>query len=208
MCTAMRPSSEVPSSHAPRPDGEEQPEAAPDVDVSREFSALVRSEFEWVWRLLRRVGLSSADADDATQQVFLVASRRTAEVLGGRARPFLYGTAIRVAANARRALRRRREVPSESPAPCNQSGPGPSMDELLEQRRARALLDELLGRMPPELRRVLVLSEIEQCTALQIAELEALPAGTVASRLRRARALFYELLEREQHRNPFAGYGR
>jgi RNA polymerase sigma-70 factor, ECF subfamily len=208
MCTAMRPSSEVPNPHTPRPSGEERPQNTPDVETSREFSALVRAEFEWVWRLLRRVGLSSADADDATQQVFLVASRRTEEVLGGRARPFLYGTAIRVAANARRTLRRRREVPSEAPAPCNTSGPGPSLDDLLEQRRARILLDELLGRMPPELRRVLVLSEIEQCTAQQIAQLEALPPGTVASRLRRARAAFNDLLEREQHRNPFAGCAR
>jgi RNA polymerase sigma-70 factor, ECF subfamily len=208
MCTAMRPSSEVPSPHSPRHAGEEQPAATPDIDVSRKFSALVRSEFEWIWRLLRRVGLSSADADDATQQVFLVASRRTEEVLGDRGRPFLYGTAIRVAANARRTLRRRREVPSEAPTPYNQSGPGPSPDDLLDQRRARVLLDELLGRMPSELRRVLVLSEIEQCTAQQIAELEELPPGTVASRLRRARVAFHDLLEREQHRNPFGGSNR
>ena len=205
MCRPMRPSSEVPGPHSPRLDGEERAGAAADVDISQKFSALVRAEFEWVWRVLRRVGLSSADADDATQQVFLVASRRTDEVLGGRARPFLYGTAIRVAANARRALRRRREVPSEAP-PVPQ-GSGPSLDELLEQRRARVLLDELLAQLPPELRRVLVLAEIEQCTAQQIAELELLPPGTVASRLRRARAAFYDLLEREQHRNPFAGYG-
>lgn len=206
MCTPMRPSSEVQSPHSLRLDREEPGGAAADVDISRKFSALVRSEFEWVWRLLRRVGLSSADADDATQQVFLVASRRTEEVLGGRPRPFLYGTAIRVAANARRALRRRREVPSEAPPVPQVSGP--SLDELLEQRRARVLLDELLAQLPPELRRVLVLAEIEQCTAQQIAELELLPPGTVASRLRRARAAFYDLLEREQHRNPFAGCGR
>jgi DNA-directed RNA polymerase specialized sigma24 family protein len=45
--------------------------------------------------------------------------------------------------------------------------------------------------------------EIEQLTALQIAELEGVPTGTVASRLRRARAAFYRLLGEQQHRNPF-----
>jgi RNA polymerase sigma-70 factor (ECF subfamily) len=52
--------------------------------------------------------------------------------------------------------------------------------------------------MSPDLRRVLVLAEIEQLSNQQIAELEAMPKGTVASRLRRARAEFYALLEREQ----------
>lgn len=167
-------------------------------DQKSRFSAFMRAEFEWVWRVLRRVGLSPADADDATQQVFLVASRRGAEV---QTRPFLYATAIRVAANARRAMRRRREVPTEGLASV--SGHDPPAEDLVEQRRARALLDELLAQLPPELCRVLVLAEIEQLTAQQIAELESLPAGTVASRLRRARATFYALLERTQLGHPF-----
>jgi RNA polymerase sigma-70 factor (ECF subfamily) len=50
---------------------------------------------------------------------------------------------------------------------------------------------------------VLVLAEIEELTAQQIAELEAIPAGTVASRLRRARAAFHLLVEQEQQRDPF-----
>lgn len=167
-------------------------------DAKSRFSVFVRAEFEWVWRVLRRVGLSAADADDATQQVFLVAARRGAEV---QTRPFLYATAIRIAANARRAMRRRREVPSEGLASL--SGQEPPAEDLLEQRRARALLDELLAQLPSDLRRVLVLAEIEQLTAQQIAELESLPAGTVASRLRRARASFYALLEQTQLQHRF-----
>jgi RNA polymerase sigma-70 factor (ECF subfamily) len=195
----MRSVSELPSHELRTAD---EPAAPASVDVqSRNFAALVRAEFEWVWRLLRRVGLSPADADDATQQVFLVAARRRADVEGGRARAFLYGTAIRIAANARRTQRRRREIPSEIAQQA--SGREPALDELVEQRRARQLLDELLCKLPGDLRRVLILAEIEQLTAQQIAELEAVPAGTVASRLRRARATFYELLAQEQHRNPF-----
>jgi RNA polymerase sigma-70 factor, ECF subfamily len=169
----------------------------------RNFAELVRRELDWVWRLLRRIGLSAADADDATQQVFVVAARRSELVQGERARPFLYGTALRVAANLRRGLRRRRDTPGELAVAAAASET--QLDELLEQHRARLLLDELLGKLPPELRRVLVLAEIEQLSARQIADLEVLPPGTVASRLRRARALFIELLAKEQHRNPFHG---
>jgi RNA polymerase sigma-70 factor (ECF subfamily) len=193
----MRSLSELPSPERIRSEDEPAEAVAPD-DCGRNFSTFVREELEWVWRLLRRFGLSPADADDATQQVFLVASRRSAEVQNSRGRPFLYGTALRIAANARRTLRRRRDAPSDAiySATANE----PPLDELLEQRRARQLLDELLGKLPGELRRVLVLAEIEELTAQQIGELEALPAGTVASRLRRARAAFHDLVEQEQQR--------
>ena len=44
--------------------------------------------------------------------------------------------------------------------------------------------------MPMELRAVFVLSELEELTMAQIAEMMSTPPGTVASRLRRARAAF------------------
>jgi RNA polymerase sigma-70 factor (ECF subfamily) len=57
--------------------------------------------------------------------------------------------------------------------------------------------------LPDELRRVLVLVEIEQLEVAQVAAVEGIPIGTAASRLRRARQLFREALERVPQRNPF-----
>jgi RNA polymerase sigma-70 factor (ECF subfamily) len=74
--------------------------------------------------------------------------------------------------------------------------------------RAWALLDELLAELPEELARVLALAEIEQVEVPEIAALEKIPVGTAASRLRRARALFRELLAGVQHRNPFGSEER
>jgi RNA polymerase sigma-70 factor (ECF subfamily) len=167
----------------------------PDVPL-RDFTALVRSEIDFVWRQLRRLGLSSADADDATQQVFMVASRRRDELVVGKERSFLYGTALRVAANQRRSVSRRREVPTELHTDPRVETTLP--DELLERQRARERLDALLAQLPEELARVLVLAEVERLTTAAIAELEGIPAGTAASRLRRARARFRELLEHEE----------
>jgi len=193
-----RPHSEAVVTRAAEPAAvQPRPAALPD-DSSRDFTALVRAEIDFVWRQLRRLGLSRADADDATQQVFLVASRRRGELVAGKERSFLYGTAVRVAANARRALRRH-EVAEEQRAEPPPEAPAPSEllpDALLERSRARALLDGLLRELPPELARVLVLAEVEQLTTAAIAELEGIPAGTAASRLRRARAAFRDLLER------------
>ena len=69
------------------------------------------------------------------------------------------------------------------------------------------MLDELLEQLPDELRRVLVLAEIEECTVPEIAELEGIAVGTAASRLRRARGLFREIAARVQHRNPLGDRG-
>jgi RNA polymerase sigma-70 factor (ECF subfamily) len=168
-----------------------------------EYTTLVREHLDFIWRLLRRFGLSPADADDAAQQVFLLAEGRLERIVPGKERSFLYGVAVRVAANARRASRNRREVPDgELPPPAAKDAPP---DRLLELERARLLLDEILSRLPDDLRRVLVLAEVEEETLASIADLEAIPPGTAASRLRRARALFRELLAAEEHRNPFGG---
>lgn len=175
------------------------------------FTELVEGHIDFVWRLLRRLGLSEADAEDATQQVLLVAADKLDQITASKARTFLYGVALRIASNARRGERRRRRATESSRelealrTPPDRAVPWP--DDLAELARAHALLDELLEEMPDELRRVLVLAEIEQCTMPEIAELEGIPVGTATSRLRRARALFGELSARVQHKNPLGAGG-
>jgi RNA polymerase sigma-70 factor (ECF subfamily) len=67
------------------------------------------------------------------------------------------------------------------------------------------LLDALLAKLPDKLRRALVLAEIEGLEVAEIAELERIPVGTAASRLRRARERFRSALAKEHSRNPFGG---
>src|SRR5690349_17768097 len=74
------------------------------------LSALVGEHSAFVWRSLLRLGVPRADAEDAVQQVFLVASRRLDDIEPGRERAFLFSTALRIAARARRTQQRRREV--------------------------------------------------------------------------------------------------
>jgi RNA polymerase sigma-70 factor, ECF subfamily len=168
-----------------------------------DFDDLVAQHLDFVWRLLRRFGASPPDADDLAQQVFMIAARKWHELPRGKERAFLYGTARRVAANARRDQRRRPELSSDALAVL--SAPGPSPDEAVELSRAALLLDELLQDLPDDLRRVLVLAELEEATVPAIAELEGIAEGTAASRLRRARDAFSKLLARVARRNPFGG---
>src|SRR4051812_17617014 len=57
---------------------------------------IYEQNFEFVWRSLRRLGVSDESLDDATQEVFLVVFRRIAEFQGHSAlRSWLFGIAIR-----------------------------------------------------------------------------------------------------------------
>lgn len=160
---------------------------------------LVRQHFDLVWRYLRRLGLSDADADDAAQQVFLTLSRKLNQVDRGSERAYLLGVCVRVAADVRKSRRRRASseaLTEHDFAVAAAAHPGPNPEQALEQQRACALLDRLLGDVDPDARAVLVLYEIEGLTLQEIAAALDKPQGTVASRLRRGRAKFQAAVAR------------
>jgi RNA polymerase sigma-70 factor (ECF subfamily) len=170
-------------------------------EPSADVRTLFQTHYAAVWRLLRRFGVPAAQLDDAAQEVFWVAARRFADIEGGREKAFLYGVALRVASNELR----RAQANAEATRPLSDlelmlSDFAPSPEESLEQRRALALLDRALARLPLELRTVLVLFELEQMTKNEVAELLELPVGTAVSRLRRAREEFRSQLKRRNAR--------
>ncbi len=150
--------------------------------------ALLNEHFQLVWRTLRRLGVATPDLDDASQQVFLVVSRKLSAIELGKEKPFIFQTALRVASDARRTVRRRHEVLDPTLLQGVDTSPGPEAITLRKQ--ARALLDAVLDDMPIELRAVFVFFEIEEMSSIEIGELLGIPTGTVASRLRRAREAF------------------
>ena len=175
------------------------PDATPDARPTRVYEdarlrAMLDAHFEFIWRSLRRLGLSDDRADDAAQQVFVVAARRLGSIMLGSEKSFLLRTAMRVASDVRRSASYRREVVHADPAAGLEGGMRP--DDLLDQWRARALLDRVLHAMDLDLRSVFVLFEIEEMTTAEIAVLLEIPYGTVASRLRRAREQFQTKLAR------------
>jgi RNA polymerase sigma-70 factor, ECF subfamily len=155
--------------------------------------SIVLEHYDFVWRSLRRLGVAESQVDDAAQQVLLVLARKLTDVHEGAERSFLFGTAVRVASDHRKKVARRREVGDPSALELEPSDV-PSAEELLDQRRARAMLDHVLDEMPEDLRHVLILAELEGMKMHEMADLLHLPQGTVASRLRRARALFEQLV--------------
>jgi RNA polymerase sigma-70 factor (ECF subfamily) len=170
------------------------------------MAELLRDHFDFIWRSLRRLGLDAGLADDAAQEVFLVASRKRDQIEAGRERAFLFGTALRVAADARKSVARRQEVSADDLPETIDAAPSP--EALLDQRRARETLDELLDELPEDVRAIFVLYELEELEMGEIATLLSIHQGTVASRLRRARALFAAAVKRRMARSNLRGGGR
>jgi RNA polymerase sigma-70 factor (ECF subfamily) len=173
------------------------------IDEQR-LAALLSRHFRSVWRTLRRLGVPAEACDDAAQHVYIVAAGRLSEIRPDSERAFLVATAVRVAANARRSRAARPEI-ADAVAVNAQADAAPLADELLEERRLRALLDDVLESLPDDLRTVFVLFELEELGTQQIADALGIPRGTVASRLRRAREAFQEAARRLRARLSFRG---
>lgn len=163
-------------------------------DSSDRVRAALRAHYSAVWRTVQGLGIPKASAEDVTQRVFVVFSEKLDRVETGRERAFLMATAVRLAANARRHA-----------AYCREDGddridglphPGPDPEYLLETKQARGLLDDVLASMPTGQREAFVLFELEQLKLEEVAQALGVPKGTVASRLRAARAIFQAGVER------------
>lgn len=157
---------------------------------------------DFIWRLLRRLGVSREKADDASQNVFLVATERVDSIKLGSERAFLFGTALRVARSQHRS-EQRWVLDDEMDGRQAQA---PSTEALAEQRMAVDLMDRVLSTMEIDLRTTFVLFELEGLSTPEIAALADIPLGTAASRLRRAREQFRETVAQyENEKKSTAG---
>jgi RNA polymerase sigma-70 factor (ECF subfamily) len=153
----------------------------------------IDTHYELVHRTLRRLGLSDDEVEDAAQDVFFLFSRRLDSIEAGDEAGFLYRTAVHKALHLRRAFARRRETAADVGA---LRAVGADPEALTDQRHMIALLDRALRTLPDDLATVLVLCELEEMPMCQVAQILDIPPGTVASRLRRARAALEQALRR------------
>ena len=177
-------------------------EDAADVSDRASLADCIRvfeGEFDYVLRTLQRLGASRADAEDLTQEVFLVMWRRR-EDWNPKAplRPWLAAIAYRVSlAHRRRSLR---EVPAGL---LDAEDQGRAADDHLVSASARRLVLETLDVLPPKQRAVLVMHELDGQTMKDVARSLRLPLFTAYSRLRVARQRFAKELRRKQQQANF-----
>ncbi len=168
------------------------------VEPRPTLAGLYRAHASFVWRVVRRMGVPEAAAEDVVQEIFLVARRRLPEYEGrGAPTSWLYGIARGVTANYRRgqarAERRLRVV----------SGPHPSAavspEDAVGQADAVALVERFLADLDPDQREVFVLADIEGLRGPEIAQALGLKLNVAYSRLRLARSKLRRFLAASPH---------
>jgi RNA polymerase sigma-70 factor (ECF subfamily) len=145
------------------------------------------AELDYVYRTLRRHGVSGRDAEDLAQDVFLVMWRRWSDFDPGRSlRSWLAGIAVKIAQRYHRS-HRQREIPYDDVDRADET-PGP--DDQVASSRLRALVLATLASLPDKYRAIFVMHELDGIAVREIATQLELPLFTVHTRLRRGRQRF------------------
>ena len=154
--------------------------------------------FDYLCRLLRRLGVKAEDVEDLAQEVFVVMCRRWGEYQPDRSlRSWLAGIAFNTA--QKHFARVWRERPTEV---IELTDLGPQPDEQLQSERARWLVLQALGNLSVRDRAVLSLRELDDLSMHEVAGVLQVPLFTAYTRLRRARLRFAAVVARLERTRP------
>jgi RNA polymerase sigma-70 factor, ECF subfamily len=150
-----------------------------------------------VARWAARLGGPRIEVDDVVQEVFIIVGRQLPQFRGeAKLGTWLFRITDRVVRNQRRWWAVRRIVTRLTSAHGERlCAPDGDPREAVERRAAVATAYRLLDQLPEKYRRILILFELEELPADEIASLLGARVETVRVWLHRARRLF---LERQQ----------
>ncbi|MGE5190591.1 MAG: RNA polymerase sigma factor [Gemmatimonadota bacterium] len=171
------------------------------------FEAIVRAHQDRVYAFCSRMLADREEALDAAQDVFLSAWRN---LDGFRGDASLTTWLLKIAANRCLNVLRRRTARAGKETNFSGMGPGAGVedettfepegraadrpDRIVEERELGAILLRALGRIDPESRSLVLLSDVEGLSYEEIAGAAGLPLGTVKSKLHRARMALRKML--------------
>jgi RNA polymerase sigma-70 factor (ECF subfamily) len=159
---------------------------ARDGDASA-FGVLVRRYQDRIYRHLLQLTGSREDALELVQETFIKAWQALPE---WRPEAQFHTWLYRIASNAALDVLRRRKVVGFVPLPDEheEASAAPGPETLLDAKQSVIALDHALARLTPQQREILLLREVEGLSYDELSAVLALDAGTVKSRLARARA--------------------
>lgn len=175
------------------------------------FGTLVERHSEELYRFIGRFIRDGAAAEDIAQETFIQVFHSAAGFdPSRRLRPWLYTIAANKARDYLRSRVRKRELPLATGASSGDSDQVSYLDffsddslspgEVLEERETRQRVQEVVSRMPDNLREVLILGYYQRFPYKEIADILSIPLGTVKSRLHAAVTHFsaaYKKFEQE-----------
>ena len=168
------------------------PEPPPPGPAGVSAEDLYEAHFAFVWRSLRALGVPVLTLDDAVQEVFLVALRRSADFEGrSSAKTWLFGIALRVASNVRRSIRRR---PQHDELPGSFPSEAPSPEQSAANAEDVLFVERFLAGVDEDQRAAFIACTLEELSVREAAEALGVNANTLTSRLRLVRAKFQAAL--------------
>jgi RNA polymerase sigma-70 factor, ECF subfamily len=157
----------------------------------RRFNEIAVPHLDAAYNLARWLTRNEHDAEDVVQEAYLRAFKFFDGYRGGDARAWILKIVRHTCFTWLARNRPAEVVPAdeedEEDSAATQGTPRSDPETLLLQRLDSELLNRLIGQLPTPYREILVLREIEDLSYREIAEVLALPIGTVMSRLARAR---------------------
>lgn len=169
--------------------------------TSLEFNSVYQQTFSSVWHTARRMGVRHDAMDDVVQEVYLAVHRGLENFEArGSVRAWVIGIVMRVVSNYRRVFKRKGAGYATSSAIDDVDRLfAPEDDEPLEclrRREAARILREVFAQMPEHWAVLIIMVELEGCSAPEISEALGTPLNTVYSRIRAARKDFSRRLAR------------
>lgn len=141
------------------------------------------------------MGGPRVDPEDASHDVLITVMTRLEKLQDpSRFDAWMFGITRRVLAAHRRTAWLRRWLPGLVP---DVADPGDTPAVRAERAAEMAVVHEVLEALAPELREILVLSDLEERSEREVAEMLDIPVGTVKSRLFRARERFERAARRQ-----------
>lgn len=156
------------------------------------FRILVVPHLRAAWNLARWLTRNDSDAEDVLQEASLRAYRFLDGFRGESARAWFLSI-VRNTAFTWMERNRDQPLPDEAAA-ANDMPHAEAADAGLARAERRREVNAALRRLPTEFREVVVLREMEELSYREIAQVAAIPIGTVMSRLSRARRLLADYL--------------
>jgi RNA polymerase sigma factor (sigma-70 family) len=162
---------------------------------NRRFELLAMPHLDAAFNLARWLTGNPTDAEDVVQDAYLRAFRYFDAFRAGNFRVWLLTIVRNSFINWLKDNRSGRLMFQPMPAdvdgtdtnPEAWTDPQPNPEAMLLERLDHETINALVAQLPAEYREVLILREIEELSYKEIAEVTGVPAGTVMSRLSRAR---------------------
>ena len=165
----------------------------PDLDVR--FADLAERHSRFMFKVAHSLLRNAHDAEDAVQEALLKLYRTGGWLHMDDEKAFLARTVWRVALD----VAARRPATADQGARTELTSPAGTPEQLTAAADQRALLLELIDRLPEDLRQPLILCAIEEMTSREVAGVLGLTEGAVRTRVMRARAELkrrFELMQR------------